>query len=87
MRDTVQVYVVKDIIEDPAWKRKPMKSWDVGHCSVQLNKELEKYEILQHSRRILRKRKRGVSIDSGTESGSIAEVELTYLHATATIRV
>jgi heme oxygenase len=36
--DLVSVYEIKDIIEDPAWKRK-------------LNKELEKYEILQHSRR------------------------------------
>jgi hypothetical protein len=71
------IYEVKDIIEDPAWKRKPMKSWDVGHCSIQLNKELEKYEILQHSRRISRKRKRNTSLDSGSEADSNTDVELT----------
>ncbi|KAI1671853.1 hypothetical protein L13192_02712 [Pyrenophora tritici-repentis] len=76
-RDPVRVYEIKDIIEDPAWKRKPMRNWDVGHCSIQLNKELEKYEILQHSRRISRKRKRSASIDFGSEASSSAEVELT----------
>jgi hypothetical protein len=76
-RDPVRVYEIKDIIEDPAWKRKPMRSWNVGHCSIQINKELEKYEILQHSRRISRKRKRSASIDFGSEASSSAEVELT----------
>ncbi|PVH90209.1 hypothetical protein DM02DRAFT_734681 [Periconia macrospinosa] len=76
-KDPRPIYEIKDIIEDPAWKRKPMKSWDVGHCSIQLNKELENYEILQHSRRILRKRKRSATLDSDSEADSHAEEELT----------
>ncbi|KAF1977494.1 hypothetical protein BU23DRAFT_659940 [Bimuria novae-zelandiae CBS 107.79] len=76
-REPGPIYEIKDIIEDLAWTRKPMKNWDVCHCSIQLNKELEKYEILQHSRRISCKRKRNASFDSGSEADSHAEAELT----------
>jgi hypothetical protein len=49
----------------------------VGYCSIRLNKELEKYKILQHSRQISRKRKQSASIDSESEICSAAEIELT----------
>lgn len=64
----VAIYDVKSIIEDPRMQSKPIKSWDVLHCSIRLNKEMEKYEILQHGKDLRRRRRKERSVDADWHS-------------------
>lgn len=64
----VTIYDVKSIIEDPRMQSKPIKSWDVLHCSIRLNKEIEKYKILQHRKDLRRRRRKERSVDADWHS-------------------
>ena len=72
-------YNIKSIIKDPSWKAGPVEHYKtVNSCSIRLNEELEKYELLQHySQNKQHKRRNKIKQAIGFESDSDSAVNVS----------
>jgi len=67
------IYDIQDLIERIDWIDRPFKSWDMSKCYIEMNKELEKYEVLQHHGQNLRRRRGGCKQDIESDSDMDSE--------------